>query len=210
MTDAAGPAAPRDSAKLALALASRGTCEFEGCGAPLGLEGVVVGQIAHIHSPKPDGPRHDPTLSAERVHSLPNLMYLCGTHHPLVDKKPSDYSAEALKAMKASHEAGNILVTADVLQRLVESLERPAASVPEHWWERPGVPIFQLGLGSARPNGQWEFNAEPKQIDSSDIGNLRCRWRLGDDDPPFEPPSLITCASLAGQAAQSNAQRSPA
>lgn len=90
------PSAPTATTKLALALAANGVCEFRGCGAPLQIGGTIVGQIAHSHSPRSDGPRYDPNVSAQQLHSLLNLMYLCGTHHALVDKNECDYTAEQL------------------------------------------------------------------------------------------------------------------
>jgi hypothetical protein len=184
------PNAPTQATKLALALAAKGVCEFAGCGAPLQVGGTLVGEVAHIHSPRRDGPRFNPQLDAAALHSLPNLMYLCGTHHPLIDKNPSTYAAEPLMAMKAKHEAGNFLVTAAVLQQLVTAIERPA--VPEDWWDRPGAPEFRLNLASSRrPDGRWTFEATPMQIDGTDVGRFRYRWVLGEISPPFEPPDHL-------------------
>jgi len=117
-------------------------------------------------------------------------MFLCGTHHPLIDKNPSQYAAEQLQAMKVKHEAGNFLVNAAVLQELVAVLDRPV--VPEDWWDRPGAPEFRLNLASSRrPDDSWTFEATPMQIDGTDIGRLRYRWVLGDSPPPFEPPDHL-------------------
>lgn len=184
-----GPSAPSATTRVALAALANGVCEFEECGAPLQVEGTIVGEIAHIHSPRPDGPRYDPNLSAQELRSLSNLMFLCGTHHPLIDKNPSQYTAEHLRAMKAKHEAGNYLVTAGVLQQFLDALDR---RVPDNWWDRPGAPVFAMGFASnKRAEGNWTFEAAPKQIDGSDIGMLRYRWVLGNGDPPFEPPDHL-------------------
>ena len=60
---AEGPSTPSQATRVALAAAANGVCEFEGCGTPLQIEGTIVAEVAHIHPPKPDGPRYDPSLS---------------------------------------------------------------------------------------------------------------------------------------------------
>lgn len=45
----------------------------------------VVGDECHIHSPSPNGPRHEPTLSVEDFDTIDNLLLLCRVHHKMVD-----------------------------------------------------------------------------------------------------------------------------
>lgn len=178
---------PRESTKIALALLSQGTCQFEGCGAPLIVDGAIVGQIAHIHSPAPDGPRYDPALDPEAARSLPNLIYLCGAHHPLVDKNESAWTADALREMKTAHEAGQFLVTAEVLRQYVQALERPS---PPNWKDRPGAPRFEIHPATNKPDGAWKFEIEWWQVRGSEIGQPTYRVLLGGEWSPLKEPRL--------------------
>jgi hypothetical protein len=71
--------------KLLFAMAR--TCAYSSCTTPLvfedpdrGVRSVAV-EMAHIRSPKSDGPRHDPTFPADRLNSDENLLLLCKHHH---------------------------------------------------------------------------------------------------------------------------------
>lgn len=178
---------PRESTKIALALLSQGTCQFEGCGDPLIVDGAIVGQIAHIHSPSPDGPRYDPDLDPEAARALPNLMYLCGTHHAVVDKKDSEWPADKLQEMKAKHEAGQFLVTAEVLLRWVQAIERPS---PRNWKDRPGAPRFEIHPATNKPDGAWRFEITWVQIHGSDIGQPTYRVLLNGEWSAVKEPNM--------------------
>lgn len=80
-----GHSYPLPTIKLLFATAR--TCACPPCATPLvfidedhGVREVAV-QIAHIRSPKRDGPRHDPTFPADRLNREENLLLLCGVHH---------------------------------------------------------------------------------------------------------------------------------
>lgn len=64
----------------------------------------VVGDECHITSPKPGGPRHDPTISPTSLDAYPNLILLCKTHHKLIDDQQTTYSAQDLRKTKLQHE----------------------------------------------------------------------------------------------------------
>ncbi len=87
-----------------------GRCSFKECheecieGATEFDEDVVVGEMAHINSDKEDGPRYDPNYPKELLHTYDNLILLCPTHHRLVDKQDSTYTAEELRKWKKEHE----------------------------------------------------------------------------------------------------------
>jgi hypothetical protein len=65
---------------------------------------AVVGDECHIISPRPRGPRHDPTYPAEHLDSYQNLMLLCRTHHKQIDDQAATFSPDILRRMKSDHE----------------------------------------------------------------------------------------------------------
>ena len=91
--------------KLVIAMAG-GCCSYPDCGARLIVgpphERRFIGQIAHIESPSPLGPRGRPS---EDAHKHGNLLILCPTHHAEVDGTQSQWSPERLREMKVMHEA---------------------------------------------------------------------------------------------------------
>lgn len=98
---------PNLQAVKALYAASGGICAFPGCGARLidTATGAILGDVCHIHALAEGGSRYSQELTAELRNSTANLIALCPTHHRLVDTRPSDYPASALRAMKQKHEA---------------------------------------------------------------------------------------------------------
>lgn len=67
-------------------------------------EAAVIGQIAHIVGSSDLGPRSDPDMSPTDRDRHPNLVLLCGHHHPLADKQDSTYTVEEMREWKLSHE----------------------------------------------------------------------------------------------------------
>lgn len=66
---------------------------------------IVLGEQAHIRSPRPDGPRYDASYPVEKLDSPENVIILCPTHHRMIDKDGgSGYSVDELVAMKRRHE----------------------------------------------------------------------------------------------------------
>jgi hypothetical protein len=100
-----------DKTRKLLWARSGNRCVF--CGAELIMEPQpgsldnesVTGDECHINSPKPGGPRHDPTLSARSLDEYSNLILLCKTHHKLIDDQQTTYTAEDLRKRKLQHEA---------------------------------------------------------------------------------------------------------
>jgi hypothetical protein len=89
-----------------LSLRAGNECAFPGCTTPLITEsGVVLGEVCHICSDKPGGPRYDSTQNdSERQGSI-NLILFCPTHHTLVDSDDTTYTADLLREMKRRHES---------------------------------------------------------------------------------------------------------
>jgi hypothetical protein len=67
-------------------------------------DAAVVGDECHIVGPKAGSPRHDPAYPSEKLDHCENLILLCRVHHKMVDDQPVAFSADVLRAVKASHE----------------------------------------------------------------------------------------------------------
>ncbi len=95
-----------------LQLRSGNRCAFLGCNAPLvkktafGTRLTITGEIAHIVSEKPDGPRGGHALQPGEHDKYANLIFLCSSHHTEVDAHPEVYTVERLRQMKQDHEEG--------------------------------------------------------------------------------------------------------
>ncbi len=144
-------------------------------------QGSVIGVICHIHGQRPGSARYIAQLSPTFVHSLDNLVLLCPIHHKQVDDHEDTYTADWLRQRKAEHEGRVGATPASMLSRLIEIL---SPDVPKNWEDRPGAPVFRLGLASSRPkqpDARWSFQIDVAQVDGTDIGGLEWRTRQGGD-----------------------------
>jgi hypothetical protein len=121
---------------IKLLFATARTCAYPGCQVPLvfedaarGIRSVAV-QIAHIRSPKPSGPRHDPAYPDDKLNSEDNLLLLCNKHHHPVDGNESKYTTGELLEWKKAQvtDAGGFLVQDGDIAGLASALQ---ASVDE-------------------------------------------------------------------------------
>jgi|SRR6266850_513515 len=93
-----------------LQLRSGNRCAFPGCNELLvkktafGTRVTITGEIAHIISEKPDGPRGKHSLPPGTHDKYSNLIFLCSPHHTEVDAQPEVYTVERLRQMKMEHE----------------------------------------------------------------------------------------------------------
>src|SRR6266436_7596713 len=93
-----------------LQIRSGNRCAFPSCGALLvkpsafGTRPVVTGEIAHIVSEIPDGPRGKHVLAPGEHSNHTNLLFLCSSHHTEIDAQPEVYTVERLRQMKQDHE----------------------------------------------------------------------------------------------------------
>lgn len=122
MAGRSGPSRKTRHAAIAL---SGNQCAFPGCNTPFydPAAGVILGEIAHICAQSPGGPRFDPRLTENEVHSASNLMVLCAVHHKLVDDQPDVYTADVLRRMKADHEAGSGETSENVIRAALDRIE---------------------------------------------------------------------------------------
>jgi hypothetical protein len=79
-------------------------CAFPRCGTEIVQGGTTIGQVCHIKSPKPGGPRFDPKQSAAERHGYDNLILLCANHHKVVDDDEEAYTVDRLIKMRSDHE----------------------------------------------------------------------------------------------------------
>lgn len=85
--------------------ASGGRCAFPGCRTDLMPDsGGTIAEVAHIEAHSPGGPRFNPSQRQNERQDHDNLILLCPTHHALIDRDTSSYTAAVLKEMKAQHE----------------------------------------------------------------------------------------------------------
>jgi hypothetical protein len=76
---------------------SMGVCCI--CRKPIGGKG----QIAHVVSPAPGGPRFNDSLPLERRNDAENLIYVCKDTHGEVDDYPEEWPVTRLKQLQAAH-----------------------------------------------------------------------------------------------------------
>lgn len=116
---------------IKLLFATARTCAYPSCATLLvfidedrDVREVAV-QIAHIRSPKPDGPRYDPGFPPDQLNSDGNLLLLCGVHHHPVDQNGSKYTTAELLEWKRAQtaEGGGSTVQDDDITELVAWLE---------------------------------------------------------------------------------------
>ena len=99
---------PSESTIKRLYALSGNLCAFPGCTALLVEDaGTSIGEICHIRSGKPKGPRFDRNWPAAELDGFDNLIVLCPTHHTIIDKRHKQFPAEVLEEMKAVHQRAN-------------------------------------------------------------------------------------------------------
>lgn len=98
-----------ENTKLIIAKRAGFRCSFPGCGCLLvgpGNPTTEVGECAHIYSASRKGPRGQGHLSSTDLESHYNGIYLCRTHHKVIDSQSgrNKYTADLLLQYKNIHE----------------------------------------------------------------------------------------------------------
>lgn len=65
---------------------------------------VNLGRACHICAASPEGPRYDPSQSAEERKALPNAIWLCLPHSELIDQEHRHHPPEMLREWKRDSE----------------------------------------------------------------------------------------------------------
>jgi hypothetical protein len=100
------------SAKMRATVAARAgyRCSNPHCQTPTSgptddLEGACsIGVAAHITAASPGGPRHDPSLTAERRSSIENAIWMCGSCATMIDRDEGRYTVASLLDWKQQAE----------------------------------------------------------------------------------------------------------
>lgn len=64
----------------------------------------MIGEMCHIRTASPNGPRYDSIQSDAELNQEQNLLLLCPTHHSLIDQATTEYTVERLRSIKQLHE----------------------------------------------------------------------------------------------------------
>ncbi|ELS0754605.1 hypothetical protein QQ213_004462 [Vibrio vulnificus] len=98
----------KDVKRLVASAGGRCSYRHEGeiCKRLLISNNSVIGEKAHIEAIGKRGARHNPDLSEDKVNSYDNLMWMCPTHHTMIDKLDDKhiYTVDVLREMKSAHE----------------------------------------------------------------------------------------------------------
>ena len=96
--------------KRLIAQRSGYVCEYPNCLAPTsgpaidGKRSVNIGEAAHITAASENGPRFDPTLTAEERQDVENGIWMCSTHATLIDRDVERFPTEKLRDWKSAAE----------------------------------------------------------------------------------------------------------
>jgi hypothetical protein len=99
------PSGPSQRTVKRLFAVSGNRCAFPNCRTGIVNQETILGEICHIKSARPNGPRYDALQSADERHGYDNLILLCANHHTVIDDDEEAYTVERLAKMKREHEA---------------------------------------------------------------------------------------------------------
>jgi len=111
MTSGTGRTRSSVTQEKIVAQKSHNRCAYPDCGAVLVVEphssadsAKSVGKFAHICAASPGGPRYDASMSDAQRSSADNLIFLCGTHHDVIDSQLDHHTVQYLRDAKFRHE----------------------------------------------------------------------------------------------------------
>ena len=133
---------------------------------------TIVGENCHIVAENDGGPRSEPTMSVNDRNRYANLVLLCNVDHKIVDDNEAIWTADAMKVLKAEHEAwveGSL-----GLDKMKLRDETTYAEYVDEW-------VRLAHLNEWREWSSWVLGGDQPQICTSvdkDLSILR-RWLLG-------------------------------
>ncbi len=119
----------------------------------------VVGEECHIVSGKPNGPRYDSEVPAERLDDPENLILLCRVHHKMVDDQNETFTVQALQELKAKHEKW-------VASTLRDGTEVPGAGLRR---VKENIPSFLIRVQSGREVIQVIAGSDASSFDNEEL-----------------------------------------
>jgi hypothetical protein len=187
--------------KRILQIKSGNVCAFPGCTermvkkSTFGTRENLIGEIAHIVSETPDGPRGKHILPIGEHNKHPNLMLMCPNHHTAIDTDEANYTVEMLRQMKFDHETAIEKATIHAKQvdqptnlsyitETVYSTLLPVTRMPKYIFSAPCI----LGDGHEREVGKDVMVSETEYFCPfiiRDGGTLFAFNDLGAKDGPF-------------------------
>ena len=93
----------------------------------------VLGDVCHIISKSPNGPRGLEDLANDSRDAYTNLILLCKNHHKLVDDQPSEYTVDRLIEIRTKHESW---VTESLERDRDQQSDQEAYAVYVDEWEK--------------------------------------------------------------------------
>jgi hypothetical protein len=141
--------------KLILWVKAAGRCSFPGCRKELTWEqtaedrDVLIGEIAHIVSSKPNGPRSGDVPQGGEIDAYENTVLLCREHHVIIDRQVNTYPALKLHQMKQDHEEWvrsqlskeqryqGIISPLEIVSESLYSTLLPITNIPEYVYIAP-------------------------------------------------------------------------
>lgn len=102
-----------------------------------------LGEMAHIAGEKLGAARYDSNMTDKQRNSYENLIYLCPTHHTLIDKQVNTYSVQLLLEMKQEHEEW---VKQSLTQAMIEINFHELEEITQHLLANPSQPETQYTL----------------------------------------------------------------
>lgn len=109
-----------------------------------------IGTAAHICAAAQGGPRYDADMSSEERSGINNGIWLCANHGRLIDTDVATYTVEALKRLKASHDA-----RCNLEPSTVERLD-----FSSRYFVAIGPAIVGLGSLEQVDGNRWQFGIE--------------------------------------------------
>jgi hypothetical protein len=129
-----------------LFLLSRNLCAFDECTNLIIDEyGNLLAEVCHIEAANETGERFNPNQSNEERRQFENLILLC-RHHHAVTNDVSRFSVQAMKEMKAAHEAKALPggTTEPTLERFIDQSLSISLQLPQNFQ--------QLDLSNLNPS----------------------------------------------------------
>lgn len=113
-----------------LYLKSGNQCAFPGCNhLIIDTNGVFIGQLCHIESALPGGPRFNPNQTNEDRRSFENLLLMCTAHHKITDNE-DEFPVDRMKEIKANHESQFTNAEEKILASIVDRTTLNNPTIP--------------------------------------------------------------------------------